>query len=145
MKEQFVPYDLAIRLKELGFDEECFDYYIPNGKAISHIFNNSFELKKYNSETNHIYGDIELVSRPLWQQCWDWFRYKYGLEIDFTFHTNYLENGDNNVYEINVQNRNSGELYLLTPLNGFKTYQKAQLALLNKLIEIVEHENNIKN
>ena len=24
MEKQFVPYELAIRLKELGFDEECY-------------------------------------------------------------------------------------------------------------------------
>ena len=27
MKEQFVPYEQALKLKELGFDEECFTYF----------------------------------------------------------------------------------------------------------------------
>ena len=26
MKEQFVTYEIALKLKELGFDEECFRY-----------------------------------------------------------------------------------------------------------------------
>ena len=28
MKEQFVTYNIALKLKELGFDEECLAYYI---------------------------------------------------------------------------------------------------------------------
>jgi len=31
MKE-FVPYELAVKLKTLGFDEECFSYYDLNNK-----------------------------------------------------------------------------------------------------------------
>ena len=27
MEKEFVPYELAVKLKELGFDEECFGYY----------------------------------------------------------------------------------------------------------------------
>ena len=28
MKDQFVTYEIALKLKELGFDEECFAYYL---------------------------------------------------------------------------------------------------------------------
>ena len=27
MKDQFAPYEIAKKLKELGFDEECYEYY----------------------------------------------------------------------------------------------------------------------
>ena len=29
MKKQFVTYEIALKLKKLGFDEECFGYYTP--------------------------------------------------------------------------------------------------------------------
>lgn len=29
MKDQFVSYPIALKLKELGFDEPCFGYYTP--------------------------------------------------------------------------------------------------------------------
>ena len=29
MKSQFATYEIALKLKELGFDEECFGYYTP--------------------------------------------------------------------------------------------------------------------
>ena len=32
MKEQFVPYELAAKLKELGFDEACLAFYIKIGE-----------------------------------------------------------------------------------------------------------------
>ena len=31
MKELFVPFDIALRAKELGFNEPCFTYYCTDG------------------------------------------------------------------------------------------------------------------
>jgi hypothetical protein len=31
MEKEFIPYNLALELKDLGFDEPCFGYYEPNG------------------------------------------------------------------------------------------------------------------
>ena len=32
MEKEFVSYEQALALKELGFDEPCFGYYEPNGE-----------------------------------------------------------------------------------------------------------------
>lgn len=60
MEKQFVPYELSVKLKELGFDESCFARFRKGqfqlntlGKAIEH---NSQQI---------VSGD---VSAPLWQQ-----------------------------------------------------------------------------
>ena len=58
MNKQFVTYEIALALKELGFNEECLADFsfisknikMPNGDITS---NNEFEL-----------------SAPLWQQAW---------------------------------------------------------------------------
>ena len=126
MKNQFIPYQQALELKELGFDEECFDYYIPNGKAISDIFNNNFELKKYNSETNHIYGSIGLVSRPLWQQAFNWFREKHNL-CSWVYQTN------SGLYHYSILKE---DRFLLSSYNNQTKYQEARLECLKKLIEL---------
>ena len=34
MKEDFVPYDIAVKLKEKGFKEKCFAYYFPDGSEL---------------------------------------------------------------------------------------------------------------
>ena len=47
MKKEFVPYNVAKRLKDLGFDEKCFGYYgIDYGTGyefVSEIYRNSSE------------------------------------------------------------------------------------------------------
>ena len=62
MEKEFVPYELAVKLKELGFDEECLSYYF--NKQLS-----------FGSKTS--YGEV--VEAPLYQQAFRWFREKYKL------------------------------------------------------------------
>ena len=40
MMKEFVPYNEALELRKLGFDEPCFGYYEPNGKR----YNKGFSL-----------------------------------------------------------------------------------------------------
>ena len=85
MIEQFVTYEIALKLKELGFDEECFAIFfkgiLNNGRTVNYIsddWQSSFYKNKINSESN----SIDIVSAPLWQQVVDWFREKYLLHIE---------------------------------------------------------------
>ena len=70
MKEQFVTYEIALKLKELGFDEPCFGYFPPLKKELT-IW--------YNSE---ITNNGEFILAPLWQQVIDWLRLKHLIDID---------------------------------------------------------------
>lgn len=81
MKSQFIPYEQALKLKELGFDEECFGLYNP-------IFHLDFYSKNYN--INLITDTKQIVcSAPLWQQAFDWLCkkidfYENNLSIDYS-------------------------------------------------------------
>lgn len=66
MKEQFVPYDIALKLKELGFDEECLGYF-NNDKILKNILN----PKDCN---NTFLKGLNLLSAPLWQQAIDFLK-----------------------------------------------------------------------
>ena len=76
MKEQFVTYEIALAIKELGFDE---------------ISRFGQETSLYNVKGNHTfycnYGFMysglsdEYIYAPLWQQAIDWFKDKYNFEI----------------------------------------------------------------
>lgn len=70
MKEQFVTYEIALRLKELGFDEECFGYYTEQHDG-------SYFLCVYQEEEE--FSKIR-IGAPLWQQVIDWF-YDKGIFI----------------------------------------------------------------
>lgn len=77
MKKQFVTYEIALTLKELGLNDPCLAYF---------YLDEHHDLMS-NCE-NVIEGDfvVEEITKylkaPLWQQVIDWFRDKYGLHIE---------------------------------------------------------------
>ena len=133
IEKEFVPYDLALELKELGFDEECLDYYIPNSKAISEILDSDFKIGRYNSDTNNIYGKRGLVSRPLWQQAFRFFREKYGLHYIICKNIQMDGYGYREVILSPYMEENENTI--------FKTYEEAEVECLVKLIEIAKEQN----
>ena len=81
MEELFVTYEIALKLKELGFDEECINEYWFTCKKLRFSFEsvkNIYHYKRSNSDNN----DISLISAPLWQQVIDWFREKYNISLE---------------------------------------------------------------
>jgi hypothetical protein len=124
MTKEFVPYALAVKLKELGFKERVLTFYeniVPklHHKIIGWDFNTSF---------------TSYVSRPTYSQAFRWFREKYGLFVS----PNVISYEDGPYlwfFEIN-----STVLPFGTDLgetDDYKTYEEAELECLDKLIEIV--------
>jgi hypothetical protein len=66
MEKEFVNYELALRLKVLGFDEPCFGYYTNH----SHLVIDEIASQQ---------GNTEVISAPTWQSAFDWFGEKYQL------------------------------------------------------------------
>jgi hypothetical protein len=82
MEKLFVPYNIALLLKEMGFDEPCFGYYQNNDPLwIGYRFNvpqhnkESISKKTYGDESKH------LVFAPTYDQVIDWFIEKHSLYI----------------------------------------------------------------
>jgi hypothetical protein len=113
MKEQFVPYELAVKLKQLGFDEPCLGFYERNQELIIQ----ECLITDFHSDS------LQCVA-PLFQQAFRWFREEHGL--------GHMINGIG--YESFLFN--IGGLVTVFPM--FKSYEEAELACLDKLIEIVE-------
>ena len=81
MKEQFVTYEIATRLKELGFDEPC----LGNWRLIDSgpVFSVSCDMYSTSQEkTSYIFG-VTAILAPLWQQVIDWLRDKHGIGIEY--------------------------------------------------------------
>jgi len=72
MKKEFVPYHLALELKQLGFDESCLGYYLASTLFISNDI-------VYNST------DIPVIKAPLYRQAFRWFREKYNLRCQINY------------------------------------------------------------
>lgn len=137
MKEQFVTYKQALKLKELEFDEECLAYY--DYPANNLIIENTFG----NLEGHYKYR----VTAPLWQQAFDWFSKEYNLQSSIKPVTNVTEIG----YAFDIVTIKFNMVVSKFPLSRketkyYKTHEDAREACLKKLIEIGKEiqENNTR-
>ena len=125
MEKEFIPYEQALALKELGFDEPCFKKYIA-GCLWS------------NPTTPEIYKNIHPNSSdclaPLYQQAFRWFREKYGLE-GVTQRAEYFM-----WYKWIIHQYTENVKKYVADWFEYKTYEEAELECLNKLIEIVKNK-----
>lgn len=135
IRNQFVNYEIALKLKELGFDEECLTYYIPNRKLITEIFPNTFNVSKFNSETNHIYGKKGLVSAPLWQQCLDWFREKQDIHIVINHYND--EEANQILYDFTIFEKDWNDV---SDYIYYHSFQEAREQAILKAIELIKKD-----
>jgi hypothetical protein len=123
MNKEFIPYEQALDLKELGFDEPCILLY--RGLDTQPVCQIGYEFKTeknsdYNDETNY------WLTVPTFSQAFRWFREKYG----------YLSNIHD--FNGNFKATLSGNCNWLG--SWTKTYEEAELDCLKKLIEIVKNK-----
>ena len=77
MKEQFVTYEIALKLKELDFDEECFSAYTESGNLMDiGDYSNDDKIGELDGHSYYIF-----CLAPLYQQVIDWFREKHKINI----------------------------------------------------------------
>ena len=136
MKEQFVPYEQALKLKELGFDEECFTYF-KNGII---DLDDEGILEIYKNYDAH--NDIdEYISSPLWQQAFDWFRDV--MLLDNFIIPYWFIDGEYKVkkYTYSIEPSNRFDEYFDCDSDQYDTYEEAEFECLVKLIEIAKEQN----
>ena len=114
MEKEFVTYNQALALKELGFDEPCFGYYNMKKK-----FNMGDYTTKHWKST---------CLAPLKSQAFRWFREKYNLVFNFISY-NIVKPGE---YHWSITWNDEAKAGGIV-----KTYEEAELECLIKLIEIV--------
>jgi len=119
MEKEFIPYEQALALKELGFDEPCFGAWVNN-----ELFITEKEKPKIQSLS------INQCTAPLNQQAFRWFREKY--QIFSCIITEYSYGGNISTYHINGLHQSN------ISKGDYKTYKEAELECLKKLIEIVK-------
>jgi len=81
MEKEFVPYELAVKLKELGFDNLCVFLYYNNG--------NNYVIAEPLIKNSDLSG-YEEITAPTFSQAFRFFREKY----DISSYVDYYENDD---------------------------------------------------
>jgi hypothetical protein len=125
MKIEFVTYEQAIQLKELGFNEPCFGYYGENQKLIW----KSGYAPWTNSERNLV--DNHFTAAPLKTQVFKWFREKYNI-------IGLIEGGFDmtNIFTYCIWEGFKDKIYD----DYYGTYEEAEDVLINILIDKVKNK-----
>ena len=123
MEKEFVNYEIALELKELGFNEPCIGFWWNNKDFTEPEF-----LLEY---CEHVMdGNLK---RPTFSQTFAFFREKYGYDVtikkctpsDYKFEIEQLFAEGNNHYFIDFP---------------FKSHKEAELKCIDKLIETVKRK-----
>ena len=115
MESLFCPYEQALALKELGFEEPCMRGWDKNGKIWYH-------------------PDSDIVlDNPTFSQAFRFFREKYGLHYIICKNIQMDGYGYREVILTPYMEENENTI--------FKTYEEAEVECLVKLIEIAKEQN----
>jgi len=123
MSKEFIPYEIALALKELGFDEPCLMVYNYK-KQIT--LQNKIPFEQRTNQPNPY-----LCTAPLYQQAFRWFREEYGFYCPISLR---------NTFKIMRDNGEFGSIHYES--DRIRKYQQAQDACLRKLIEIVNQNKD---
>lgn len=121
MQKEFVPYTLALELKELGFNESCFGVYSEFHKT-----------RVY--EEQYIIEGLKLPA-PTFSQSFRFFREKHNLPNHI--HTMWQNDWNDYSYQWHI----TEDKKEWNCIEHFKTYEECELACLIKLIQIVKDGN----
>ena len=142
MNKEFIPYTEALALKELGFDEDCFAIWSGIDELnfsvtdTIRLYSSGFRINGTQSSKFYVNDFNSLrVAAPTFSQAFRWFREKQEIEgfVHKSIEGNYyfvikrIGNNESNMYE-----------FIKTPPKNFDIYEEAEIACLEKLIEIVE-------
>jgi hypothetical protein len=121
MEKEFIPYQEALELKQLGFDEPCFGWFASDRTLVKEVTEKT---------------DFTLA--PTYSQAFRWFREKYNLNSWVTKEHKYKQPFcwyiQDNYSKYNSDFMTDGIHYN----TYFKTYEDAELECLQKLIELVK-------
>jgi hypothetical protein len=112
MNKEFIPYEQALELKELGFNEDCLAWY------------NIDELKINETKLKYLENTTMCALAPLYQQAFRWFREKY----NFTY----------SVGKTNISVVHYGPTTQLLQNND--SYEAAELAAIKWFIDVAKQQ-----
>jgi hypothetical protein len=123
MNKEFIPYEQALELRELGFDEECLAYWTRglNGYYIEY---NHYTNKHWMFNANDNKDRDKMCTAPLYQQTFRFFREKY----KFTY----------SIGKTNIAVVHYGPTTQL--LQDNESYEAAELAAIKWFIDVAKQQ-----
>ena len=146
MTKEFVKFEQALALRELGFDEPCFTSYDDEGDLRNPFDYSNSEYdhnRRYIGDTKHFVYNSELtienfngnkdlytqfIAAPLYQQAFRWFRDTHNCHHTINLNKKYVGIAYSSVVNFSI--------------DEFDTYEETELACLIELIKIVKNKQN---
>jgi hypothetical protein len=135
MEKEFIPYEQALALKELGFDEPCIGRYGPLKVLVT--------ISRPNSNSYYKDSVPSFLAAPTFSQAFRWFREKYGFVIRYIPHEIDDNEGQSilhHYYKISEYDNWRGGRRNTVETELSEEYEEAELECLKKLIEIVKQK-----
>lgn len=131
MKNLFVPYNIAKKLNDLGFDEQCICGYDRNGKLRSKLAHNTNGEAKFGWDKFD-----EHVPAPLWQQVTSWLRNKKKINVFVGFRPN-VKKWDAFFYDMNLNGKEYVKSQTMEKYLSREVFDTYEDALESAIIEYV--------
>ena len=149
MKEQFCNYEIALKLKELGFDGECLAIYTHNNEMyeVGSFFLNHphpYTIEELSPIVQDIRKSTVYILAPLWQQVIDWLRVTHKICVIQDLHPDMSCSYDpsEQYFQFNlVRINNNGTKNALHPMDrgrDFNSYQDGREWMILKAIELCQ-------
>jgi|688.fasta_scaffold12565_7 hypothetical protein len=134
MKSDFAPYEIAINLDQLDFNEPCFGWY------------DCGFLRVGNVEPKHIQSLDEFLA-PLNQQVFRWLREKHNIQCHIQYHkSDHIWYSFHITFEVLATGENP-PVYVKHYTDSwlglnieYKTYEEAEIACLHRCISILNNK-----
>ena len=136
--KEFVTYEQALALKELGFDEPCFGAYRSHRHFIGHL-----DIQYCTTNNLKRYEWLLHTLAPLKQQVFRWFRDKH--QLFYTIETNCSQLSFEWGFDYTIFDKENDKWTSTEPQNcppgetTYKIYEEAESACIDKLIELVKN------
>lgn len=118
MIKEFVPYEQALALKELGFDEPCLMYFSDKSKELLSL--SERDISFFQGTSNSTF-----TKAPLFQQAFRWFHKEHGLYSSIVPKKSYPDDYVSGVeWYINICGGDGKEI----GPDGVYSYEEAELA-----------------
>ena len=132
MNNEFIPFEQALALKELGFNEPCFAHFVKHDDEIKCILDSDDFDEWWTNNSDNLQ-----VKAPLYQQAFRWFREEHNVL------GNVYSNASGWLWEIHDDiggtHRFGSEYSGDCEYSGaFTSFRKAEIACLDKLIELLK-------
>jgi hypothetical protein len=127
MKEQFVTYEIGLKLKEIGFNEECMAGYLLQTATL-------FSDIPHTLDGNiHKNSEGSFTCAPLWQQCLEWFECEHWVD----FWAVPILTSNPKQYECFIMYRGKEISCEILDIRFFNSYNEARQTAIEKILTFI--------